>query len=217
VIKTFALIVRRPDHTREAFRKHYEEIHVPTALPLVQGLARYVRYHLEEEIHGTPIFDVISGFWYPSGEEAAATVARIDSPEGEKIRADERSFMDKERNVILPVAARQRLDSDEGDQPVFVLVRAPRDDREAWLADYDAKQAPALLEALEAPRFALDHTTAQAGPHAPAWDRVTEFASEGLGSFHSWIAGLEPTGAGICAVQTRRHETNIGTPDRAAE
>ena len=49
-------------------------------------------------------------------------------------------------------------------------------------------------------------------PHAPAWDRVTEFASEGLGSLPSWIAGLEHSGAGICAVRTRRHETKLGNP-----
>ena len=141
MIKTFALIVRRPDHTRKAFREHYEEIHAPTALPLTHGLARYVRYHLEEELHGTPIFDVITAFWYPSAKEAAATIASIDSPEGEAVRADELTFMDKERNVILPVTPEQRRGGDEGDEPVFVLVRAPRDGREAWLADYDAKQA----------------------------------------------------------------------------
>ncbi len=210
MIKTFALIVRRPDHTRKAFREHYEEIHAPTALPLTHGLARYVRYHLEEELHGTPIFDVITAFWYPSAKEAAATIASIDSPEGEAVRADELTFMDKERNVILPVTPEQRRGGDEGDEPVFVLVRAPRDGREAWLADYDAKQAPALLEALEAPRFALDHTTHPAGPDAPAWDRVTEIASEGLGSLPTWIAGCEHSGASICAVRTRRHETKLG-------
>ncbi len=119
MIKTFALIVRRPDHTRKAFREHYEEIHAPTALPLTHGLARYVRYHLEEELHGTPIFDVITAFWYPSAKEAAATIASIDSPEGEAVRADELTFMDKERNVILPVTPEQRRGGDEGDEPVF--------------------------------------------------------------------------------------------------
>ena len=119
MIKSFALIVRRLDHTREAFRKHYEEIHAPTALPLTRELARSVRYQVEVEIHGTPVFDVISAFWYPSGKETAATVARI--------------------------------------------------------------------------------------------------AIEGLDSLPSWIAGREQGGASICAVRTRRHETNLGNAVRAAE
>ena len=98
-MKTLALIVRRADHSREAFRKHYEEIHSPLAMQTVmQGTSRYVKYHLREEIHGAAAFDVISAFVYRDPTAAAALFARVQGPEGERIRADEQTFMDTARN-----------------------------------------------------------------------------------------------------------------------
>ena len=45
MIRTLSLIKRRPDITRDAFREHYETVHAPLALPFMDGLERYVRYH----------------------------------------------------------------------------------------------------------------------------------------------------------------------------
>ena len=95
MLKTFALIARRPDLTREAFREHYEEIHSPLALPLFEGLDRYVKYHLERDLVGHADFDVISTFWYESAERAIASQQRFDGPEGEPIKRDEATFMDQ--------------------------------------------------------------------------------------------------------------------------
>ena len=204
MIQTFALIVRRPDHTRDAFREHYETIHAPMAMPLMQGLARYVRYHVQDEIHGTPAFDVLTSFWYRSGEDAAATVANVNAQSGDAIRADELTFMDKERNEILVAFPEPKVDGDEGDAPVFVLVRAPEAEREAWLAEYDEKRAPTLWEGAS---FAIQHGTAPTTPDPASWDRITQLAT--LPDLAGWIAGVETAGGSVCVVRTRAHETSI--------
>ena len=62
MIRTLSLIKRRPDIERAAFREHYETVHAPLALPHMEGLVRYVRYHLEDELLGDVGFDVVSAF-----------------------------------------------------------------------------------------------------------------------------------------------------------
>ena len=113
-MKTLALIVRRPDHSREAFRKHYEEIHSPLAMrTIMEGTTRYVKHHLRDELYGAPDFDVVSAFEYRDGEAAAALFARSEGPEGARIRADELSFMDKPRNSFFVVT--EQVERDHGD------------------------------------------------------------------------------------------------------
>lgn len=209
MIQSFALIPRRPDHSREAFRDHYETTHAPLAMPLMQGLARYVRYHITEEIHGEPAFDVVSGFAYRSGADAAATVARIGSEEGDAIRADEQRFMVRDAVEILMVSPDPSVEGDLGSDPLIVLVRAPEAGREAWLTDYDAKRAPALLESLDGVRCAIEHTTTPTTPAPASWDRITQVSSEGPGGLADWIRDVESAGGSVCAVRTQAHESPI--------
>ena len=207
MIKTFALIVRRPDHTRRAFREHYETIHAPTAMPLMQGLARYVRYHVDDELHGTPIFDVMTAFWYRSGEDAAATVANVESEAGDAIRADELTFMDKERNEILLALPEPKVEGDEGDAPLFVLVRAPGDDAEArkpWLAAFDAQSAPALWQS---GGHAIHHAMVSTVAAPPSWDRITQLADPP--DLDVWIRQVEDAGGAVCVVRSQPCETRI--------
>jgi len=89
VIRVLSFLVRRPDLSRDAFRAHYEEIHVPTALPLLEGVTHYVRHHVREEIHASPGFECMTVLEYRDEAAIRALRARLAGPEGEAVLSDE--------------------------------------------------------------------------------------------------------------------------------
>jgi uncharacterized protein (TIGR02118 family) len=223
VLKTFALIVRRPDLEREEFRRHYEEIHSPLALPLLEGTVRYVKYHLLEDLSGRADFDVISGFWYASPEAAVAAMRRFDGPEGVPIREDEQTFMDTARNTFFVVSEVDRQGNDagadvgtdvgeveggQGSDQCFVFVKAPALERDAYLEGFDVRASERLRDAFRRPGFVLTHQVLGA-PDA-AWDRVLQVRTvaatrpEGVAE---WTAQEEGMGATVLVVRTRLYET----------
>jgi uncharacterized protein (TIGR02118 family) len=105
VIHALALLVRRPDLSRAAFRDHYERVHAPLAAPHLGGLRRYVRNHvLESYGEHEPEFDVISEFAYDDAESLVAVGEMLaNSAAGAALRRDELRFMDRSRNVHFPV------------------------------------------------------------------------------------------------------------------
>lgn len=109
MIRMLALLVRRPDLSRDAFRSHYEGQHAPLALPLLDGVRHYVRNHVAPGLDaGRCPFDVLSEFGYESQAAVTAVAARLDSERGEAIREDERRFMDKPRNRFFPLDLLER-------------------------------------------------------------------------------------------------------------
>jgi uncharacterized protein (TIGR02118 family) len=108
VIKTLALLARRPDLTREAFRKHYENRHVALALPHVPQLRRYVRNHVLEVPWGPePPFDCLTEFWYPDRAALEQVLAHLQSPAAAELLEDELRFMDKARNAFFAATERE--------------------------------------------------------------------------------------------------------------
>jgi len=106
VFKTLAFLVRRPDLPRAEFARHYEEVHVPLALPALPGLERYVRNHLAAGAEAPEAFDCMTEFWYASAEHAQRVASAMRSDAGRAIRADELAFMDKPRNRSFAVEER---------------------------------------------------------------------------------------------------------------
>ena len=127
-MRTLALIARHPDLDRASFRGHYEQTHVPLALPLLEGLTRYVRNHVVSTLFGEPpVFDVMTEFSYRDPDAFESVLARLSGPQGEAIAADENRFMDKPKNVFFGVDPR----AGEGpeDPPVaekWALLLEPR-------------------------------------------------------------------------------------------
>jgi len=94
-MKTLALIVRRPDTSRDSFGEHYEQVHAPLAVrTLLEETTRYVRHHLRKELHGRPAFDVVSAFWYRDAAAAIGVQRRLSALGGEAILRDERRGAD---------------------------------------------------------------------------------------------------------------------------
>jgi len=208
-MKTLALIVRRADHSREAFRKHYEEIHSPLAMQTVmQGTSRYVKYHLREEIHGAAAFDVISAFVYRDPTAAAALFARVQGPEGERIRADEQTFMDTARNQFFVVSEEFEQGRPDPEQPLLAvaLVRRPTgESRSDFVARYAEHSIPALLAAVDDPVWCLHNVAAELGE--PRYDGMTQVHARADRDLRGWARELEASGCEVLVASVYEDET----------
>lgn len=125
-MKALALMPRRPDLTRQEFRRYYETQHTPLALRYFR-FHKYVRNHLltAPEIG----FDCVSEFWPSDG---AATFALMQTQVGERMRADERQFTDQSRIVSAPceeirLAGAPRSDDETGVTKLALLLRTSLD------------------------------------------------------------------------------------------
>lgn len=95
-LKAIALMPRRPDFTRAAFRDYYESWHTPLALQFFQ-FNKYVRNHLLD--HDELGFDCVSEFW-PTRADGGFSLMQTEI--GERMRVDERKFTDQPNIRALP-------------------------------------------------------------------------------------------------------------------
>jgi len=134
--KAIALMPRRPDLTREQFRRYYETRHTPLALRYFR-FRKYVRNHL---LTAPDIgFDCVSEFWPRRLDE---TFALMQTSVGERMREDERQFTDQPRIVSglceeVHLAGDPRADDETRTRKLALLLRTTLD-------------AAALTEALRA-------------------------------------------------------------------
>src|SRR5262245_46715140 len=64
MIKIMLLVSRRPDVSREAFRRYYEEHHAPLAAAHLPFLVRYVRNYVVDEFRSDLDCDCVTEFWF---------------------------------------------------------------------------------------------------------------------------------------------------------
>lgn len=210
MIRTLSLIKRRPDLDREAFREHYETTHAPLALPLMTGLVRYVRYHLEAELRGAIGFDVVSAFWYRDAASIAKMMESLESEAGEPLLADELTFMDKSAMQFFSVSERLLVAGDEGDVHDWLLLRKPETiDRGEASKRLVRDHLPALLGEKEAVRFALLRDAFPTEGGALPYNAVLQLGPAGAVAIDAWSGELESAGWSVAAVRTRRHETDL--------
>jgi uncharacterized protein (TIGR02118 family) len=111
MIKLTALLIRRPEVSREEFNRHWVEIHAPlvNALP---GARRYVQSHIIAE-QGTDLvpsigahLDGIAELWF---DDRAAMETAFGTPAAEQLAADgahssaKISFFVAEEKVFISV------------------------------------------------------------------------------------------------------------------
>lgn len=210
-MKTVAMIVRRPDHTRDEFRAHYEDIHAPLAMETVmEGTTRYIRNHITSEIHGAPAFDVVSSFWYRDVATVVGLTKRLEGEEGERIIADEHTFMDRDKNAFFAVTEQPVMGAEDrgAGLSAIALVRAPEGEAKTAFAEaYDQADVPNLLDAVDAPVWCLQNRAVYGGPVAPGFDLLTEVHARGDAGLAGWAAGLEARGASVLVIGVVEHET----------
>jgi len=110
MIKSIALIKRKPGLSREEFIKHYEEVHAPLALKHFPTFKRYVRNYVIT-VPGTeePDFDCITEFWFDDIEGAMAVTEALGDYKteiGKIFLDDEEKFQDRGRTRTFLVDER---------------------------------------------------------------------------------------------------------------
>jgi uncharacterized protein (TIGR02118 family) len=208
MIKTLAFIKRRPGSDRDAFRDHYETVHVPLALPLLEGLLRYVRYHVHSNRVGDFAFDVMTAFSYRDKAATDGVFARLASSEGKPILDDELIFMDRPANRFFAISERSWQPGEEGDEHLFVLVARPE-----GMSRFDASSNlvndhwPRLLGLVEDPHFALLRDFFPMQGEEVIFDSVMQIGGSSFAGLEGWSKSLENDGFRVCAVETRRFES----------
>ena len=221
-MKTLAFFARRDGLAREEFRDHYESVHSPLALPLLDGLERYLRYHVRRELVGSPFFDCVTSFWWRDGTAFEALFGRLDGPEGAAVRADELTFMRKESNRFFPAQERVlRRSSSRKRMDRLVLAKRPDDmPLDEFQTNYE-RHLVARLKGLGAPGDCIQNRGLSFAGQEAAFDCVTCFGFEGSGSEsrHSdqadrwareFARPLLAGGAQLLVLAVSEHETEIG-------
>lgn len=211
MIRVHAFMVRLPHVTRDEFRAHYEEIHVPTALPILGGTTRYVRHHVREELHGTPPFDCMTLFEYPDAATVGAVFARVAGPEAAAVHADEDTFMHTPSNFFFPVEEGPLWEAPgeagHAREVALVCLRRPQGEAvAAFRARFAAQALPLLRSALEQPAWLR-----VAWPQTPGarYDASVLLGATRVGGLASAARELEQGGAELLAVRVTAHATEM--------
>ena len=132
MIKILSVKTRRSDSTREAFRRHYEEWHVPLGLGFIDRFRwrRYVRNHVVAVHRGSVDFDCLTEFWVGSRSDQESTRAFAATPDFRTFDEDDLRFLDvsrrfscelSESHVAGPTPDRAR----PGDRKLAALFARP--------------------------------------------------------------------------------------------
>jgi len=117
VIKLLSVKTRRPDGTREGFRRHYEERHVPLGLGFIERFRwrKYVRNHVVAVRAGRADFDCLTEFWFASRADQDSTRSFAASPAFRVLDEDDARFLDVTRRFSCELE--ERLVA--GERPAF--------------------------------------------------------------------------------------------------
>lgn len=99
MIKTVALIRRKPGISKEEFVRYYEHEHAPLVLKTMPQIRRYVRNHTvlvdEGSPETTPAYDCVTEIYFDDMESSLAAHEVMTSSAGDVIREDETNFLDQ--------------------------------------------------------------------------------------------------------------------------
>ena len=177
MIRTVSFIQRRRDLGRDAFRNHYENRHVPLALPRLPGLDHYVRNFVEREEGPSAIaFDVISEFEYRDKSSFDAMLSMLEGVEGDRLRADEAHFMNKPGNSFFR-ADRSRITPGPRPAPgttpkAIATIRSDEATERRALAAQLATAGRAIAAAPETVHVEMDVARDGDPLGAPVWEAV---------------------------------------------
>lgn len=94
MLKFMVVCHRRPDWTREEFRRYFKTVHEPLALAL-PGLRRYVQSFATPDERRDPQWDAVIELWF---DDRAAMEAAWRSEAGARAGADNARCMDLGRS-----------------------------------------------------------------------------------------------------------------------
>ena len=211
MIRVHAFMVRLPSVSRDEFRDHYEQIHVPTALPILGGTTRYVRHHVREEMHGVPPFDCMTLFEYPDAATIGAVFARVAGPEAAAVHADEDTFMDTAANFFFPVEEGPVWQAPgaaaHAHEVALVCARRPQgEDATAFRERFASQPLQRLRSALEDPAW---FRVAWPQPTTARYDATVLVGAARVTGLAKAARELERDGAQLLAVRVTAHATDM--------
>jgi hypothetical protein len=214
MIRVLAFMRRLPGVTRDAFREHYETVHVPIALPFLTGTAGYVRHHVREEIHGAPGFDCMTRFDYPDGAALKAVFEQTEGPQAEVIRRDERTFMDKPAIVFFPVEEAEGWGTPgpEASRLLLCVRRPGSEEAAAFRARFQQRALPALRASAGAAGWCRPHWALADLAQGRGFDLVAQLSEASAGEIAAWARGLSAEGVAVIAARISVHETPMPEP-----
>ncbi len=107
MIKTIALIKRKPGMSMDDFIKHYEEVHAPLAQKHLGLFKKYVRNYVLGADEND--FDCISEFWFDAIEDALKVqeiLGDYKTDIGRIFEEDEKLFQDRDKTRMFLVDER---------------------------------------------------------------------------------------------------------------
>lgn len=108
MIKLLSVKTCRPGSTREAFRQHYENRHIPLGLGFIDRFRwrKYVRNHVVAVHSGQVDFDCLTEFWFASREDQESTRTFAASPAFRVLDEDDARFLDVTRRLSFELEER---------------------------------------------------------------------------------------------------------------
>ena len=91
--KFIVVCFRRPDWSREQFRRYFQETHGPLAMA-IPGVRRYVQNFVAPDERGEPPWDAVIEFWF---DDRRSMDAAWQSEAGRLASADNANLMDLSR------------------------------------------------------------------------------------------------------------------------
>lgn len=117
MVKLLSVKTRRSGSTRAAFRRHYEERHVPLGLGFIDRFrwCKYVRSHVLDVPTGDVDFDCLTEFWFASRADQASTARFAATDAFRVLDEDDRRFLDVDRRLACELGESVLA----GDRPPF--------------------------------------------------------------------------------------------------
>lgn len=108
MIKLLSVKTRRPGSTREAFRQHYEDRHIPLGLGFIDRFrwCKYARNHVVAVHSGQVDFDCLTEFWFASRQDQESTREFAASPAFRVLDEDDARFLDVTRRLSFELEER---------------------------------------------------------------------------------------------------------------
>ena len=215
MFNNLALIVRRPDVSRAEFRDHYEDIHAPLALPFMEGLAGYLRNHVEVALDGVePAFDVLSQFTFESVEHAGRMQGVLQSEAGQVILKDEATFMNQAANTFFAISDARVVVDGVATAGEFVKVaaaaKAPAgSDSGAYRAAFATDTLAPLLDC-GVPVVRCEIHDVLGGPHGEPYDSVAFIWFARAEFDPTLLARWKPTAEASLLLQVEECVTPLG-------
>ncbi len=99
MIKSVALLKRKPGLTDEEFYWHWKEIHGPLAVKIVPGLRKYVQNHSVAFPRVKNEFDGFAEVWFDDLEALENFFAWRQTDEAKALLDDENKFLDMSQTI----------------------------------------------------------------------------------------------------------------------